>query len=55
MKIRTNIKKKLKKKMKKIKHKFYSKEKELSIISSYNGHLKWGNCYHLRKKNDLIN
>ncbi len=53
MKLRTNIKRRFKRKMKKVRQCKYSEEKSLSIISSYRGHLQWGNCYNLLSKNGL--
>ena len=53
MKLRTNIKRRFKRKLKKVRQHKYSDEKCVSIISSYRGHLKWGNCYNLLKRNGL--
>ena len=48
MKVRKSTKKRFKRKMKLIKEgKLNNSE---SVIASYNGHLKWGNCYNLLKK-----
>lgn len=53
LKVRNACKKKLKKKMKLIKKGKYSPEKSIQVVNSYKGHLKWGNCYNLIKKNGL--
>lgn len=48
MKVRKDTKKRFKRKMKLIKEgKLNNSE---SVIASYKGHLKWGNCYNLLKK-----
>ena len=49
MKVRNDSKKRFKRKMKAIKKGKIPKEKALSIISSYQGHFKWGNCYYMMK------
>ena len=47
MKVRKDTKKRFKRKMGAIKKGMIDEEKTLQIISSYKGHLKWGNCYNL--------
>ena len=47
MKVRKDTKKRFKRKMGAIKKGKVDEEKALQIISSYKGHLKWGNCYNL--------
>ena len=49
MKVRNDTKKRFKRKMKAIQKGKISKEKAISIISSYKGHFRWGNCYNLYK------
>ena len=51
MKTRTKIKRNFKRKMKLIGSSKISRYKGMSIISSYKGHFKWGNCYNLIKNN----
>ena len=50
MKVRNDTKKRFKRKMKAIKKGKISNEKAISIISSYKGHFRWGNCYNLLNK-----
>ncbi len=50
LKVRKLTKKNFKRKMKLIHDEKISLESGLRIISSYKGHLKWGNCYNLMKK-----
>lgn len=49
MRVRKDTKKRFKRKMAVIKKGKVFDEMALSIISSYKGHLKWGNCYNLFK------
>ena len=49
LKVRKLTKKNFKRKMKLIHDEKISLESGLRIISSYKGHLKWGNCYNLMK------
>ena len=53
MKLRTTVKRRLKRKMRRIRHNKFSEKKTESILASYRGHLKWGNCYNLSKRNGL--
>lgn len=48
MKVRKDTKKRFKRKMKLIKEGRLDNSE--SVIASYKGHLKWGNCYNLLKK-----
>ena len=50
LKVRKLTKKNFKRKMKLIHDEKIPLESGLRIISSYRGHLKWGNCYNLMKK-----
>ena len=50
LKVRKLTKKRFKRKMKLIKQRKVSDEKALCALSSYKGHLKWGNCYNLVKR-----
>ena len=47
MKVKNDTKKRFKRKMKAIKKGKIANEKAISIISSYKGHFRWGNCYNL--------
>lgn len=47
MKVRKDTKKRFKRKMGAIKKDMIDEEKASQIISSYKGHLNWGNCYNL--------
>lgn len=51
LKIRKLTKKNFKRKMKLAFNGKIPLERGLKIISSYRGHLKWGNCYNLMKRN----
>lgn len=48
--MRKLTKKRFKRKMKLIKDGRISSLQALKILSSYKGHLKWGNCYNLLSK-----
>ncbi len=50
LKVRKLTKKRFKRKMKLIKDGRISSLQALKILSSYKGHLKWGNCYNLLSK-----
>ena len=51
LKVRKLTKKNFKRKMKLAFNGKIPLERGLKIISSYRGHLKWGNCYNLMKRN----
>lgn len=51
MKVRNETKRRFKRKIKNIDN--YSLEKQRDIINSYRSHLKWGNCYGLKRSNIL--
>ncbi len=55
LKVRKLTKKNFKRKIKLIYEEKISLESGLRIISSYRGHLKWGNCYNLMKTTLKIN
>lgn len=49
MKVRNKIKSNFKRKMKLIRNCKIDEDKAISVICSYKGHFKWGNCYNLFK------
>lgn len=55
MKVKNQTKKRFKRKMKLIKKGRFNDETSRSIVSSYIGHLKWGNCYNLFKSGSKKN
>lgn len=54
MKVRNSSKKRFKIKMKLIKKNVISGNKALSVIASYKGHFKWGNCYCLCTESVIV-
>ena len=51
LKVRRDCKKRFKGKIKKISKSTISIAKAITIINSYKGHFKWGNCYNLYRNN----